>query len=88
MGFVFTTFLGRERAPLITPTLYHSNLSLNSNKAQKFLKWKNILTAKEAIKFTLAWYKLFFDKKSSKEIIQFSFKQIKEYQKLLKSRKV
>jgi CDP-glucose 4,6-dehydratase len=65
-----------------------TNLSLNSNKAQKFLKWKNILTAKEAIKFTLAWYKLFFDKKSSKEIIQFSFKQIKEYQKLLKSRKV
>ena len=65
-----------------------TNLSLNSNKALKFLKWKNILTAKEAIKFTLAWYKLFFDKKSSKEIIKFSFNQIKEYQKLLKLRKV
>ena len=61
-----------------------TNLSLNSNKALKFLKWKNVLNVKEAIKFTLDWYKLFFNKKSSKEIIKFSLDQIKAYKKLLK----
>ncbi len=64
------------------------NLSLNSNKALKFLKWKNILNAKEAIKFTLSWYKLFYNTKSPKEIVKFSFNQIIEYKKLLKLRRL
>ena len=65
-----------------------TSLSLNSSKSLKFLKWKTILTAKEAIQFALAWYQLYFSTKSSKKIIKFSLSQIYEYQKLLKSRKV
>jgi CDP-glucose 4,6-dehydratase len=66
--------------------LYESkNLSLNSNKSLKLLNWKTILNAENSIKFTLSWYKLYYETKSVKKIIQISMKQILEYQKLLKN---
>jgi CDP-glucose 4,6-dehydratase len=64
--------------------LYEStNLSLDSSKSSKLLKWKTILTAKESIELALDWYKLYYEKKNSKKIIDFSLSQILEYKKLL-----
>ncbi len=68
--------------------LYEStHLSLNSQKSSKFLGWKTVLSAKEAIKFSLDWYKLYFDTKSSKEIIKLSLNQIETYKKFFQRRK-
>jgi len=64
--------------------LYEStNLSLDSSKSLKFLKWKTILSAKKSIEFSLDWYKLYYQNKSPKKIIDFSLKQISEYKNLL-----
>jgi len=79
----------KSKVKVKTNKFYEStSLSLNSSKSLKFLKWKTILTAKEAIQFSLTWYKLYFSTKSTKKIIKLSLNQIHEYQKLLKSRKV
>ncbi len=63
-----------------------THLSLNSNKSSKYLGWKTILSAKEAIKFSLDWYKLYFETKSPKNMVKFSFEQINKYKNLLKKR--
>ena len=55
-------------------------LKLNSNKANKILKWKTILSFKESLTYTLNWYKDFYSKKSK----LITFEQIKSYKKKLK----
>jgi CDP-glucose 4,6-dehydratase len=60
-----------------------TNLSLDSSKSLKLLKWKTILSAKESIGWALDWYKLYYEKKSPKIIINFSLTQISKYKKLL-----
>ena len=52
-------------------------LQLNSNKANKILKWKCLLNSKETIKLTIDWYKNFFLKK---DILDLSKKQIKYFE--------
>ena len=44
---------------------------LNSDKSLKYLKWKTILTAKEAIKYSLDWYKSYSQIKSKEGMIEF-----------------
>lgn len=61
-----------------------SNLSLNSYKSLKFLNWKTKLSAKQAIKLSFSWYAFFKTCKSSSEIIEFTFKQIKNYLKIIR----
>ncbi len=56
-----------------------TNLSLNSTKSLKFLKWETIMSSKQALKLTLSWYK-YYDKESSRnKILKFTFSQIKNY---------
>ena len=62
---------------------YESNLlKLNSNKANKILKWKPNLSFHESIKFTVNWYKFFY--LNQKKIYNFSSNQIDEYNKKIK----
>jgi CDP-glucose 4,6-dehydratase len=59
------------------------HLSLDISKSKKILKWKTILSSKLALKLTFEWYKLFYENKDKKKLIDFSFKQIKYYKKRL-----
>ena len=65
------------------PKYYESeHLSLDSSKSFKHLKWKIFLKPKAALKLAFEWYKFYYDNKGrNKKIIDFSFSQIKEYQK-------
>jgi CDP-glucose 4,6-dehydratase len=60
--------------------LYESeHLALDSTKSSKYLKWKTLLNAKQAIRLTLDWYKFFYNKSSRTRIIDFTFNQIEQY---------
>ena len=39
-----------------------THLALNSNKSLRYLNWKTILSAKEAISYSLEWYKFYYQK--------------------------
>ena len=81
------TLSSKSKIMIKKSNLYEStHLSLNSQKSSKYLGWKTILSAKEAIKFSLDWYKLYFKTKSSKEIIKLSLNQIQTYRKLFQER--
>lgn len=54
-------------------------LKLNSNKAKSILKWNTLFNFKETIKAVVNWYKNFYI--SKKNILDFSIKQILDYQK-------
>ncbi len=56
-------------------------LNLNSSKAFKILKWKNILNFDETVKMTAEWYSRYFKKEDVKEI---TLDQINSYQIKLK----
>ena len=72
---------------IIKNKLYEStHLALNSDKSLRYLNWKTILTAKEAIKYSLDWYKLYFQKKSKNSVVQFSKNQITKYFLLMNKR--
>lgn len=59
--------------------LHEANLlMLNVDKAKRVLGWTPTLTAKEAIKNTVEWYKYFYDK--SENMYDFTMKQIGEYE--------
>ena len=51
-------------------------LNLNSSKATKVLKWKNIMTFDETVKMTASWYEKFFEKKDMKKV---THQQIETY---------
>ena len=55
-------------------------LKLNCDKAYDLLNWRAFLNFQETIKFTVEWYKNFFE--DSSEIIKISKKQIEAYSKL------
>jgi CDP-glucose 4,6-dehydratase len=59
-------------------------LKLDTNKAEKILKYKSLLNINETASFTAEWYKLFFQKKSNSEIINLTNLQIKNYIKNIK----
>ena len=68
-------------------SFYESNLlKLNINKTKITLKWKCILSFEETIAMTVDWYKRYYLK--PKEIHKTSFKQIREYEKLLEKRSI
>ena len=67
--------------------VYESKLlKLNSDKAHKILKWKCFMNADETINMVVNWYKFYFDNKN-KNMYDFSIKQIKEFENLIKSKK-
>lgn len=59
--------------------LHEANLlMLNVDKAKRVLGWTPTLTAEEAVKNTVEWYKHFYDK--SENMYDFTMKQIGEYE--------
>lgn len=66
--------------------LYEStNLSLDSSKSNKYLKWKTKMNSYEALKLTLSWYKYHKKERSKNKVISFTFNQIKNYIKKFKN---
>ena len=63
-----------------------THLALNSNKSLRYLNWKTILSAKEAISYSLEWYKFYYQKKSTNSLIEFSINQIQKYFYLMHKR--
>ena len=59
------------------------HLSLDSSKAFKFLKWRTILNAKQALKLTFEWHKFYNNKSLRYKIVNFTINQIKNYKKKL-----
>ena len=57
------------------------HLSLDSSKAFKFLKWRTILNAKQALKLSFEWHKLHNNKSLRYKIVNFTINQIKNYKK-------
>jgi CDP-glucose 4,6-dehydratase len=48
------------------------HLSLDSSKAFKFLKWRTILNAKQALKLTFEWHKFYNNKSLRYQIVNFT----------------
>jgi CDP-glucose 4,6-dehydratase len=61
-----------------------SLLKLNSNKAEKKIKWKCILTFSETMEMVTNWYKDY--DKNPRKVYNITIDQIKKYEKLLKIR--
>ena len=61
-------------------------LKLNCDKAYDLLNWRAFLNFQETIKFTVEWYKNFFE--DSSEIITLSKMQIETYNKLARLNKI
>ncbi len=56
------------------------SLALNSQKASKIIHWRTILSQKQAINFTIDWYKyLIINKYNRQKILEFSTRQILDY---------
>ena len=55
-------------------------LKLSCDKAVSKLGWKSILSFEETIKITTSWYKSYYEHKNN-DMLDFSFKQIKLYEK-------
>lgn len=63
--------------------LHEANLlMLNIDKAERVLGWTPTLTAEEAIKNTIEWYKHFYDK--TENMYEFTIKQIQKYEENIK----
>ncbi len=65
---------------LIKKSKYYesTNLSLNSSKSLKYLKWKTLMDAKQALKLSFNWYE-FFKRGERSKVVNFTIKQIKNY---------
>lgn len=79
-----TEFYGKGKVFVGEPSPLHEAglLMLNIEKAKKVLNWTPTLTAKEAIRNTVEWYKHFYAKDT--DIYEFTMKQIKEYEESIK----
>lgn len=79
-----TEFYGKGKVFVGEPSSLHEAglLMLNIEKAEKVLNWTPTLTAKEAIRNTVEWYKHFYAKDT--DIYEFTMKQIKEYEESIK----
>ena len=59
-------------------------LSLNSKKSLKKLNWRVYLKPEKSLKLTFDWFKVFYSKKNKTEIINYTNKQLQNFQKLIK----
>ena len=77
-------FYGKGKVFVGEPSPLHEAglLMLNIEKAEKVLNWTPTLTAKEAIKQTVDWYKHFYAKDF--DMYEFTIKQIKKYEENIK----
>ena len=57
-------------------------LKLNSNKAQKLLKWKCLLTFKETISMIVWWYEIFTQKNIANYLTLFQINLYENYKKI------
>ena len=72
----------RSRIIIKKKKFYESeNLSLDSSKSLKFLHWKTHMSDEKALKMTFDWFKFFYNKITRKNIIEFTFNQIKYFKK-------
>jgi CDP-glucose 4,6-dehydratase len=57
-------------------------LKLNSNKAKKLLKWKNVLSIDQTLKMIVDWYKTFYfyNNKKNNKIVKLTINQIIFYE--------
>jgi CDP-glucose 4,6-dehydratase len=62
-------------------------LKLNCDKALFDLKWNPALNFEETVKFTVDWYKAFYDQ-SDKSMYDFCVQQIEEYTKIAHDKKI
>ncbi len=73
----------KSKIQILKSSFYESNnLSIDSTKSRKQLNWKLALNSKQSIRMTFEWYNCFYNNR--KKIIEFTFNQIKNYQKKLK----
>ena len=77
----------RSKSNIITvkKKFYESeNLSLDSSKSLKYLKWRTKMSAKESLEMTFIWFKYFYKniKKDKKKIVNFTLNQIEYFKKL------
>ena len=57
------------------------NLSLDSSKTLRHLKWKTRYNSKESLKLTFEWYKFYYQNKDANKVIEFTISQIDSYRK-------
>ena len=57
------------------------NLSLDSSKSFKLLKWKTILSDTEALKMTFDWFLTYYKKRKKINLVNFSLRQIELFKK-------
>tara|TARA_B100000579_G_C22716958_1_gene797370 strand:+ start:36 stop:1115 length:1080 start_codon:yes stop_codon:yes gene_type:complete len=57
------------------------NLSLDSSKSFKLLKWKTILSDAEALKMTFDWFLTYYKKRKKINLVNFSLRQIELFKK-------
>ncbi|HHY28670.1 MAG TPA: CDP-glucose 4,6-dehydratase [Desulfitobacterium dehalogenans] len=60
-------------------------LKLDISKADAYLRWQPVLSCREAIERTVAWYKWYYEKSPS-DMFSFTVEQIKEYEHALQLR--
>tara|TARA_Y100000031_G_scaffold146854_1_gene181224 strand:- start:32 stop:1114 length:1083 start_codon:yes stop_codon:yes gene_type:complete len=79
------TILKSKSKILKTKQIFYESqhLSLDSSKAFKFLKWRTILNAKQALKLSFEWHKFYNDKSLRYKIVNFTINQIKNYKKTI-----
>jgi CDP-glucose 4,6-dehydratase len=77
----------------INPKYFYTRKSIESNllqldtkKSKKLLGWTSILNLDQTIKFTVDWYKFFYNNKN-KSIFDYTVYQIQEYLKLFNKKK-
>ena len=77
-------FYGKGKVFVGEPSPLHEAglLMLNIEKAEKVLNWTPTLTAKEAIKQTVDWYKHFYAKDF--DMYEFTMQQIKNFSQLMR----
>ena len=75
--------MSRSKIVIKSHYFYESKyLALDSRKSKKRLDWQTHLTNQNAIKMTLEWFQNYYNLKKRKNLLKFSFKQIKEIKKL------
>ena len=73
-------FKSKSKIILKKKKYYESeNLSLDSSKSLKLLRWQTKFNDMEALKMTFDWYRKFYKVKNVKKIIDLSFDQIKQF---------
>ena len=67
----------------ITKKIFYEseNLSLDSTKSLKFLNWKTLLSARQALELTFEWHKLYYNRSSEDKVINFTLDHINYYEK-------